>query len=185
MRPICFYLSCYGCAGLLHHLFGASSNNTRPQGIRRVPLSRKRLLHDTHSIFKGGLVCALMLGCSGQNSPRILLEGYPPRTYEYVEDGIQIKEVRGWYSAKDLDVIVKEYVRKNNIDFDFRGTSAGFWAAREREFLAHASYSSGIGGPVLSLDIGWDGHVRSHRMGVAVCGTCQSLLEGADGQIDE
>jgi hypothetical protein len=111
------------------------------------------------------LTMTVMLGgCAASTQPQIHLEGHPPRVYErpgYVE-------VLGWYSAKDLDTIVREYAQENSIKFAFAGTNASFAVPRDRDCLARATYSSGIGRPVLSATIGWDGHVASHSLAIAI-----------------
>ncbi len=123
------------------------------------------------------ILLVLVGGCAERYTPKILVEGHPPRIYEYIDGDTPVTEIRGWYNAQQLDEIVREYVRQNEIDFDFRGTETQFWVGREREYLAEASYSSGFGSPVLSVKISWDGHVKQHDIGIAVCGTGLELAE--------
>jgi hypothetical protein len=120
------------------------------------------------------LGAALMLiGCGRATEPRLIVEGHPPREWTYPASfGVTGEPVTGeinWYTARDLDRIVRAYVRQNGVRFSFKGTDAQFWVGREREHLASGTYSSGIGEPVLSIDIGWDGRVKGHRVGIAVC----------------
>ena len=121
-----------------------------------------------------GLGMALMLvGCSRAPEPRLIVEGHPPREWTYPASfGVTGKPVSGeknGYSARDLDRIVRAYARDYNVRFSFAGTDALFRVGREREHLASGTYSSGMGKPVLLVDIGWDGRVKSHRVAIAVC----------------
>ena len=117
---------------------------------------------------------ALMLtGCGRATEPRMIVEGHPPRDWTYPASfGVTGEPVTGeknWYTARDLDRIVRAYVRKNGVRFSFKGTHAQFRVGREREYLASGMYSAGMGKPVLHVDIGWDGRVKGHRVGIAVC----------------
>src|SRR4051812_8966425 len=107
--------------------------------------------------MRSALLIAVLLtmGCAGNNAPKLIVEGHPARPWSYkrVEGSISS------YSAEDLDRISREYVNAKNINFKFKGTEAQFSVARDREYMAHGTYSSGIGKPLLDLEIGWDGYV--------------------------
>lgn len=112
----------------------------------------------------------IFAGCAQKHVPTVLVEGNPPRVYERRENGARVVEYRRWYDANELDEIVREYARDKKLDFDFRGTDAQFWIHRDRQYMADANYGSGMGKPVLSAKIGWDGHVFEHQILIAVCG---------------
>lgn len=115
----------------------------------------------------------VLIGCGRAPEPRLLVGGYPPREWTYPASfGVTGEPVTGekdWYSARDLDRIVRAYVRENGVRFDFRGKQAQFMACREGEHMASGMYVSGMGQPVLAVDIGRDGHVKRHYVGVTVC----------------
>jgi hypothetical protein len=104
-------------------------------------------------------------------APKFMIEGHPAQPWTYEGDAPDVSGSISWYSAADLDRISRDYVRAKNIDFSFKGTEAQFWVARDREYMARGSYSSGLGEPVLDLEIGWNGYVKKHSIGFAVCGT--------------
>jgi hypothetical protein len=106
----------------------------------------------------------ILTGCAPAHQPTILLEGHPPRVY--ATPGY--REHVGWYTASHLDAIVRVYARENGIKFEFERTHAQFWVPRERDCLARAEYSSGIGRPVLLARIGWDGYVIDHTLAIAI-----------------
>jgi hypothetical protein len=108
-------------------------------------------------------------GCAETHAPRLIVEGHPARPWTYEGDDPDVTGSITWYSAADLDRISREYVRANNVDFSFKGTEPQFWVARDRDYMARGTYSSGIGKPVLNLEIGWDGYVTKHSIGFAVC----------------
>ena len=109
-------------------------------------------------------------GCAATHAPTVIVEGHPARPWSFEGDPPGMTGSITWYSTADLDRISREYVRATNVDFSFKGTAAQFRIARDRECMARGIYSSGIGKPILHLEIGWDGYVRKHSIAVAVCG---------------
>lgn len=108
-------------------------------------------------------------GCAATSAPTLIVEGHPARPWTHEVDAPDVTGSITWYSAADLDRIARHYVRANNIDFSFAGTAAQFWVARDRQYMVRGTYSSGIGKPILHLEIGWDGYVTKHSVGIAVC----------------
>jgi hypothetical protein len=118
-----------------------------------------------------GLSLLGIAGCAA-NGPVMLLEG---ERKSLMEDEARAMRRGGrdvhpslWYSAKELDWIARDYARRRGIDFRFSGVETQIWVPRTRDCLARVEYSSGIGHPVLSVTIGWDGTVREHRRAIAI-----------------
>jgi hypothetical protein len=109
------------------------------------------------------LITVLLAGCAKVYPPEIVIEGTPRR----IDGAAGTLEQPAWYNADQLDAIVRAYARDNKVPFNFRGSSALFSVPRNRDYLADADYSSGLGNPVLLAKIGWDGQVIEHWVGVS------------------
>ena len=110
-------------------------------------------------------------GCS-RAVHEVLLEG---DRSSMLHDDAEAERRRGrdihpslWFSGKELDAIARRYAREQRIDFRFSGVDTQIWVPRSRDYLADVEYSSGIGKPVLSVTINWDGTVREHRTAIAI-----------------
>ena len=117
------------------------------------------------------LTSALVLaGCSAAVEPLVVVMGQPPRTFHRTSDGIPYIDQSGQYTARDLDGIVREYARQNGLGFDFGGTSVTFLVRQDQ---IEGIYSHGIGRPMLTAVIGWDGYVKRHWIGIAAEGRAE------------
>jgi hypothetical protein len=130
-------------------------------------------MHSHVTVMAGLSVSFLLLisGC-GDRAPVVLLEGERRTLTQDEEQSMRRhgREVRPglWYDAKELDWIARDYARRQKIDFAFSRVDTQIWVPRSRDYLARVEYSSGVGKPVLSVTIGWDGSVVDHYKAIAV-----------------
>jgi hypothetical protein len=110
-------------------------------------------------------------GCA-RRTPVVLLEG---ERQSMTEEQVKAMRRRGrevpsslWFDGAELDWIARDYARRQKIDFNFSRVETQIWVPRSRDYLARVDYSSGMGQPVLSVTIGWDGSVVDHFKGVAI-----------------
>jgi len=126
------------------------------------------------------LLMVFVINIVGCQNPTLQLEIEPPRNSAYTDSDTPSAEVNSYIDVNDLDMSVREYVRKNEIEFDFRGTSGDFKVTRARACLAEGTYRSGLWEPILSIEIGWDGRVKNHQVAIPICGHGLNEIIGTD-----
>jgi hypothetical protein len=110
-------------------------------------------------------------GCA-RRTPVVLLEG---DRESLTEDQVRAMHRQGrqvppalWFDGAELDWIARDYARRQKIDFNFSRVETQVWVPRSRDYLARVEYSSGIGHPVLSVKVDWDGTVIDHSKAMAI-----------------
>ena len=93
----------------------------------------------------------------------------------YAEDTnspARIQRGETWVSESRLERIAKDHARKQKIDFTFEKTYRNVSVEkRGTNAVATIWFSSGMGKPVLGVEIAPSGTVITNYTGIAVCGT--------------
>ena len=78
---------------------------------------------------------------------------------------------KAWYSSLELERIAKGYAYDKKLDFKLERTEMNIWIKTDGgKVLATAHFASDFGKPYLSIQIGRDGKILSHRLGTLVEG---------------
>ncbi len=120
-------------------------------------------------VVLSGLV---LVGCSGVGAGddgRIGVETQGPHEYMFVEGSSE----KAWFSALELENLARDYVKRNEIDFDFADTEKTIWVSTSGgRILAEVFFiPSRYGKPVLNVKIGRNGKVLGHSIGAKLCGS--------------
>jgi hypothetical protein len=76
-----------------------------------------------------------------------------------------------WYSAADLEQTARDYTKQKKIDFNFELTERNVWVPTSRSnIIASVSFSSGMGEPILRVDIDRAGKAVAGHLWIASCG---------------
>lgn len=122
-------------------------------------------------------LCVLLmplLACD-HSQPIILLQ---PTSRAYTEAQLEEMARNGrhphttlWYNAEELDWIARDYAKRNDIDFNFRGSKILIWVEADSENLASIEYMHGLWEPTLIVRISKEGEALEHVLATAVDGS--------------
>jgi hypothetical protein len=75
-----------------------------------------------------------------------------------------------WFSATDLEQIARGYAKQKKIDFNFELTERNVWVSTSgSNIIASVCFSSGMGEPILKVEIDRTGKAVASHLWMAFC----------------
>jgi hypothetical protein len=91
---------------------------------------------------------------------------------EGTNDPARIQKGEAWSSATRLERIARDYAKRQKIEFSFEQTSKNVsLQKRGTNIVATISFSSGMGKPLLEVEIAPSGAVITNYLSIVICGT--------------
>ena len=119
----------------------------------------------------------LLLGCksapsSSSDHPKKKTEAQKPKGPVGVQNSnpgeymfVKGSGDKAWYSSLELEQIVRAYIDKENLEFDFQNSTKAIWVDTEGGKKLASMYFQTKGGLFLQVDVGHKGQVLAHKFG--------------------